>query len=497
MSMSFLRLRHPPLEPDSVEETTSEADPTSPISSHYRTPSMSLQMPRMNRSKSEDPPGTSFIRMNRNRITTYDTAVEDEDDDGSSAFGASNTTLELPPLGSTATAESSSPPTTTSYIRRDDPPELSQTNTSNPVVTSSILSTSTSSSLLPQYKSRGVPTEIVPKPQLDVPLPKIFDKDRNLISNAPLHGPTRSPETTLVSSSTISSAVKSENNHLLSHRSDDIHKILQPDSKLFIPLVEPEPDPDPVKTSLSMHRSVQFANVQIHEHITLDTSGDSENSQNYYIDSQPFSPDGHSILKPPRRQNDPPPSVLSIVSTVDEYEARREPYRRRLKEQEKESGTSKTVGSRTDQLRRILSIGTNSSSSTLQIHDSNSSSIQINASDYVSVQELVPKEQSRIGTSRTVEEQPPLSENANDIFEAYQQSFIEVDQGEQQVTTNARQQQRQRPQSLIHTRRSVSVPSLSRSAAQQPPPQRHEPHEGRGLFRRFFPKKDLHLKIEI
>jgi hypothetical protein len=487
MKMSFLRLRHPPLEPDSGEETTSEADPTSPFVPHHRIPTMPLQMPLMIRTKSEDPPGTSFILMKRSRITTYDTAAEEEEDeeDGSSAFDSSKAAVEEPP-------PQLAPAATSTMIKRNDPPELTQNNIAN------TSTSSTTSSFLTQQSNRDVPTEVVPKPQLDVPLPKRFDKDRNLISNAPLGGTTRSPEVTLVSSSTVSNAVfsKEQNDQIWNHRSHEINEPVQKESKLFIPSIEPDPD----KVSYSMHRSVQFANVQIHEHIILDTSGDSENSQNYFVDSNPLPHtlvDCHSILKQSKKQNDPPSSTLSVVSTVDEYEAQREPHRRRLKEQEKRSGTANAAGSRSEQLRRILSIGTNNSSSKFPIHDNNSA-IYGNASDYVSVQELEPKEQSRIGASRTEEEQPPLSQNANDIFEAYQQSFIEVDQGEQQpaVSTRQNQQQRQRPQSLSNTRRSTSEPSLPRSAAKKSQRQPQQ-QEGRGLFRRFFHKKDHNLKIEL
>lgn len=488
--MSFLRLRHPPLEPDSGEETTSEADPSSPFVPHHRTPTIPLQMPLMIRTKSEDPPGTSFILMNRNRITTFDTAAEEEDDDVSSAFNSSKATVEDPPPPRLV------PEATSPMIKRNDPPELTQNNNSSDVANTS--TSSTTSSFPPQQNNRDVPNEIVPKPQLDVPLPKRFDKDRNLISNAPLGGTTRSPEVTLVSSSTISNVVfsKEQNDQIWNHRSHEINEPAQTESKLLIPSIEPDPD----KVSYSMHRSVQFANVQIHEHIILDTSGDSENSQNYFVDSNPLPhtlTDGHSILKQSKKQNDPPSSTLSVVSTVDEYEAQREPHRRRLKEQEKRSGTSNAAGSRSEQLRRILSISTSNSSSKFPIHDNNSA-IYGNASDYVSVQELEPKEQSRIGASRTEEEQPPLSQNANDIFEAYQQSFIEVDPGEQQpaASTRQNQQQRQRPQSLSNSRRSVSAQSLSRSAAKKS--QRQPQHEdGRGLFRRFFHKKDPNSKIEI
>jgi hypothetical protein len=191
------------------------------------------------------------------------------------------------------------------------------------------------------------------------------------------------------------------------------------------------------------------------------------------------------------------------VSTVDEYEAQREPHRRRLKEQEKRSGNSNVGSNRTDHLRRILSISTSSASSFTKAknYDKNDT-VHGSASDYVSVQELEPKEQSRIGLSRIDEtQQTPLSETANDIFEAYQQSFIGVEQEEQQITTSTRQHQssqRHRPKSITNAGRSVSAPSLLRSGtkkSQQPHPQQQ--HEGRGLLRRFFHKKDLHVKIEL
>ena len=243
----------------------------------------------------------------------------------------------------------------------------------------------------------------------------------------------------------------------------------------------------------------------------------SESSLNFKVSSS--SPRVSTTDQPPplmkssRKQSDPPPSVLSMVSTVDEYEARREPHRRRLKEQEKRSGKPNATDNRSDQLRRILSIGTiantgaKSSSflipgnNTKHNNNTNNSVALNNASDYVSVQELIPpKEQSRIGKSSRVaeEQQPPLSQTSNDIFEAYQQSFIGSEQGDYPspvaTTTSStrqsnRQQQLRRPRPI--NRRSVSAPVVTKS--QQPPP----PSEGRGLFRRFFPKKDAHLKIEI
>jgi hypothetical protein len=481
------------LEPDSGEETTSEVDPTSPIPSHYRTPPLPQPLPLMNRSKSEDPPGTSFILANHTRITTYDTAVEEEEDDddddeeeteadGSSSFQVSTTTVEVQPPA----------PPPAVVIKRNDPPELTTTSTVTQK-TSSI--SSTSSSLIPQTKccnaGSHVPTEVVPKAKLDVPLKK-FDKDRNLISNAPLDGPTRSPEVTLVADSSKTNQVfsKEQNDqHHWNHTPGELQE-----TTLVIPSMEKGLD----HLSHEIHRSVHFSNVHIHEHLILDTSGDSESSLSFVVSSSPPVSTTNQLpqLKSSRTQNDPPPSVLSMVSTVDEYEARREPYRRRLKEQEKQSGKSNATDSRSDQLRRILSIGTTAATTTTSflIHDNNNNNNAValnNASDYVSVQELVPKEQSRIGASRVEEQQPPLSQNANDIFEAYQQSFIGSEQGDYPspatATTTSSRTKHRRPRPI--NRRSVSAPVAPKS------PQL--PAEGRGLFRRFFPKKELHLKIEI
>ncbi len=504
--MSFLRLRRKPLEPDSGEAIATEDDTptTSPTTQRqqqqqqpYYTPSIPLQMPLMNRSKSqEDPPGTSFIRMNhssssrRDRATTYDTEEEDDDE----------VCCEVRPSEMEPQEPPSPPvvPELISHIKRCDPPELTRSIT-HPIVTSSSTSATTNASTttmndpLP-LKRRGVPTEIIPKTKLDVPLPRKFDKDRNLISNAPLDGPTRSPEVTLVADSVTSNVVCF--NEPLNHHPhpqpppywdpDDTTAVMAPPEQLNPPLLPSLESNGP----FSIHRSVQFASVQIHEHIILDTSGDSESSQNFLAGLTLKTPHDYS---PPlkssgnrSKQSDPPPSVFPVVSTVDEYEAQRVPHRRRLNDQEKRSGQSNAAANESTTNRRIPSIRAASSTNSFLIHEGGS---MAQDSEYVSVQELAPpKDSSRIG--RTAQE--PLSQNAHDILETYQQSFIDdVETGQDAPFSSFAAANRstgsttRRPPSI--GRRSVSAPIITtrQKSSQQPE---------RGLFRRLFSKKNDHLE---
>ena len=520
--MSFLRLRRAPLEPDSGEAITTEDDEptaspvirtTQPQQPQRYTPSIPLQMPLMNRSKSqEDPPGTSFIRMNhssnssgsrRDRATTYDT--EEEDDDEiliCSEVRPSKMEPREPPSPGVLPAAAVVPiaPTT----KRSDPPEWTQSFIHHPVVTSTLSFTSVTtnaatSSTASTTQRRGVPKEIIPQRQLDVPPPRKFDKDRNLISNAPLHGPTRSPEVTLVADSVTSNVAACCNNEAHHHAPPPPSQRLTPPPPPFLDrhdttvLAPPDPTNPPLLPSLethglfSIHRSVQFASVQIHEHIILDTSGESEASQNFVAGSTLKTPDDYSpstmkSFGSRSKQSDPPSSVLSVVSTVDEYEAQRVPHRRQWKDQEKRSGQFNNERATN---RRIPSIRAASSTNSFLIHEGGSVAQQQQDSEYVSVQELAPpKSFSRIGHSTA--QQEPLSQNAHDILETYQQSFIDDvshDAPLSLAAANRNKSSTRRPPAI--GRRSVSAPIISTTRQKSSSSSQPE----RGLFRRLFSKK--------
>jgi hypothetical protein len=262
-------------------------------------------------------------------------------------------------------------------------------------------------------------------------------------------------------------------------------------------LAPPDPTNPPLLPSLethglfSIHRSVQFASVQIHEHIILDTSGESEASQNFIAGSTLKTPDDYSPTMKSSgtrsKQSDPPSSVLSVVSTVDEYEAQRVPHRRQWKDQEKRSGQKfNAAANERATNRRIPSIRAASSTNSFLIHEGGSvaQQQQQHDSEYVSVQELAPpKSFSRIGHSTA--QQEPLSQNAHDILETYQQSFIDDvshDAPLSLAAANRNKSSTRRPPAI--GRRSVSAPIISttrqKSSSSQPE---------RGLFRRLFSKK--------
>jgi hypothetical protein len=331
--------------------------------------------------------------------------------------------------------------------------------------------------------------------QLDAPLEHHQQKplDRNLNLNRSSFRGSRSPEVTLVEQYTVSNAATSlilqgelfqnslEQLQFQSLQSSSISSSFSPEAAL--PMLEPiNSDSAP---SCSMHKSVHFAVVQVHETTIIDgsyISTDSANSNHFDAEQRHNPYHNIKVTKSSSwRQNDPPSSESLTVHTVDEYEAQRQPQSRRYKQEGRVPKSN--GGSRKDELRRILSTGTTTIATLSSIGTSRS-----NISEYVSVQELVPK-QLNGRESTNVESNPPLSENANDIFQEYQRSFILDEEQQQQPNDSTRIQ---RGPWLSNSR---SIPSLSRNIAAQPSQQQQS--QRTGLLRRFFPKKDKNLKAII
>lgn len=286
----------------------------------------------------------------------------------------------------------------------------------------------------------------------------------------------RSPEVTLVEQYTVSNSAtptqdgptysQSQINPDAPSYQSHSSSVLQPEA----PLPKYEPN-----NGSAFSKSVQFSNVHVHETVVLDHSYISNESGSFL-----------SLSKSSKRQSDPPSMVSEAVRTVDEYEAQRQPQRRRYKQEGKSPGNKTNIVNRRDELRRILSSGTASSliipsnKPTTSLRDS-----QSNISEYIHIQELAPKQSHGSGRnggpSLDVGLNKPISQNADDIFQEYQRSFIQVED-EQEQTNNATRTQRG-----LWSSNSRSAPT-SQQRQQQPS------KSSFGLLRRFFPKKDSDLK---